>query len=106
MHEKISTQQLEKALRGEFKTLITEVVQAVNQARPGRIIPDSEELVCQTSALFRRRLYEKALQLPSMPHPNAGYTNHNPRIAPGRTPEAQRSPSPICLCSAMRIHLF
>ncbi len=63
MHEKISTQQLEKALRGEFKTLIAEVVEAVNQAQPGRIIPDSEEPVCQATAVFRRRLYEKALQL-------------------------------------------
>jgi hypothetical protein len=63
MHEKISTQQLEKALRGEFKTLIAEVVEAVNGAQPGRIIPDSEEPVRQATAMFRRRLYEKALQL-------------------------------------------
>jgi hypothetical protein len=54
---------LEKALRGEVKTLIAEVVEAVNQARPGRIIPDSEERVRQASALFRQRLYERALQL-------------------------------------------
>ncbi len=63
MHEKISTPQLEKALRGEFKTLLAEVVEAVNQAQPGRIIPDSEEPVRQAVALFRQRLYEKALQL-------------------------------------------
>ena len=63
MPEKVSTQQLEKALRGEFKTLIAEVVEAVNQARPGRIIPDSEELVRQASAMFRQRLFERALQL-------------------------------------------
>lgn len=63
MSEKVSTQQLEKALRGEFKTLITEVVEAVNQAQPGRIIPDSEERVRQATALFRQRLYERALQL-------------------------------------------
>jgi hypothetical protein len=54
---------LEKALRGEFKTLIAEVAEAVNQARPGRIIPDSEEPVRQATALFRQRLYERALQL-------------------------------------------
>ena len=62
MPEKISTPQLEKALRGEFKTLLAEVVEAVNQAQPGRIIPDSEEQVRQAVALFRQRLYEKALQ--------------------------------------------
>jgi len=63
MHEKISTQQLEKALRGEFKTLLAEVVEVVNQAQPGRIIPDSEQQVRQATALFRQRLYEKALRL-------------------------------------------
>lgn len=63
MPKKVSTQQLEKALRGEFKTLLAEVVEAVNQARPGRIIPDSEEQVRQASALFRQRLYERALRL-------------------------------------------
>jgi len=63
MPEKISTQQLEKALRGEIRTLITEVVEAVNQASPGRIIPDSEQQVRQAAALFRQRLYEKALRL-------------------------------------------
>jgi len=53
MPQKVSTQQLEKALRGEFKTLLAEVVEAVNQGRPGRIIPDSEERVRQATALVR-----------------------------------------------------
>jgi len=63
MHEKISTQQLEKALRGEFKTLLAEVVEAINQAPPGRIIPESEEPVRQATGRFRQRVYAKALQL-------------------------------------------
>jgi hypothetical protein len=63
MPKKISTQQLEKALRGDIQTLLTEVVEAVNQAQPGRIIPDSEQQVRQATALFRQRLYEKALRL-------------------------------------------
>ncbi len=63
MPEKISVSPLKKAMRGEVDTLIEEVVKAVNQAQPGRIIPDSEELVRQASALFRQRLYERALQL-------------------------------------------
>jgi len=63
MHEKITASQLKKRLRGEFDGLIDEVVEAVNQAQPGRIIPDSEERVRQASALFRQRLYERALQL-------------------------------------------
>jgi hypothetical protein len=63
MPEKISTQQLRKALGGEIDTLLAEVVEAVNQAQPGRIIPDSEGPVRQATGLFRQRLYEKALQL-------------------------------------------
>jgi hypothetical protein len=43
--------------------LIAEVVEAVNQAQPGRIIPDSEHQVRHATALFRQRLYEKALRL-------------------------------------------
>ena len=62
MHEKITASQLKKAVRGEFDGLINEVVEAVNQAQAGRIIADSEEPVRQASALFRRRLYEKAVQ--------------------------------------------
>ncbi len=63
MHEKLTASQLKKAMRGEVDTLIEDVVKAVNQAQAGRIIADSEELVRQASALFRQRLYERALQL-------------------------------------------
>jgi hypothetical protein len=63
MHENISTQQLKRALGGDWDTLLQEVVDAVNQAQPGRIIADSEGPVHQATAVFRGRLYQKALQL-------------------------------------------
>lgn len=63
MHEKLTASQLKKAMRGEIDVLIEDVVKAVNQAQAGRIIADSEEPVRQASASFRRRLYERALQL-------------------------------------------
>jgi hypothetical protein len=63
MDESISTQQLRKALGGDFDTLLQEVADAVNQAQPGRIIADSEEPVRQATTVFRRRLYAKAVQL-------------------------------------------
>jgi hypothetical protein len=63
MGESISTQQLKKALGGDFDTLLQEVVDAVNQAQPGRIIADSEGPVHQATAVFRGCLYQKALQL-------------------------------------------
>jgi hypothetical protein len=63
MHEKITASQLKKTLEQEFDGLIHEVVEVVNQAQPGRIIADSEERVRQAGALFRQRLYERALPL-------------------------------------------
>lgn len=63
MHKKISTRQLKKALGGDFDTLLQEVVDAVNQAQPGRIIAESEEPVRHATGVFRQRLYQKALQL-------------------------------------------
>ncbi len=63
MHEKITVPQLKKAISGEVEVLFEEVVKAINQAQPGRIIADSEELVRQATGLFRQRLYGKALQL-------------------------------------------
>jgi len=39
------------------------VAEAVNAARDGRIIADSEEPVRDANAVFRQRVYEKALRL-------------------------------------------
>jgi len=63
MHEKLTASQLKKAMRGEIEVLFEQVVQAVNQAQPGRIIADSEGPVRYATGLFRQRLYGKALQL-------------------------------------------
>lgn len=63
MREKITVAQLKKAMSGEVEVLFEEVVKALNQAQPGRIIADSEEPVRQATGLFRQRLYGKALQL-------------------------------------------
>ena len=83
MHEKISTQQLEQALRGEFKTLVVAVVEAINQAEAGRIIADSEEAVRQATARFRQRVYQKALQL------------RQQQSEPAFSPSAPRAPAPL-----------
>ena len=61
MEDKITAQQLKEALVGDFDALIEQVVEAINNAQPGRIIPDSEEPVRDASARFRQMLYEKAL---------------------------------------------
>jgi hypothetical protein len=61
----ITKEQLKQALSGDFDRLLDEVVEAVNQAKPGHIIADSEEPVRDAAGEFRRMLFEKALELRS-----------------------------------------
>lgn len=65
MDSRITKEQLKHALSGDFDNLINEVVEAVNQAKPGHIIDDSEEPVRDAAGQFRRLLFEKALELRS-----------------------------------------
>lgn len=61
--KKITAEELEAAMQGEFKQLVQEVTEAMNTAQPGRIIADSEEPVRDANAEFRQRLYQKAMDL-------------------------------------------
>ena len=63
MDDRISKQQLKASLREDIEGVLDEVVEAMNQARPGSIIDDSEEWVRRAAGEFRRRLFEKALEL-------------------------------------------
>lgn len=63
MDSKITKAQLKQALSMDFDRLIEEVVEAVNSAKPGRIIDDSEEPVRDAAGQFRRMVFEKALEL-------------------------------------------
>ena len=63
MDGQISKKQLKELLVEDIETMLEEVAEAMNQARPGRIIDDSEELVRVAAGEFRRRLFEKALEL-------------------------------------------
>jgi TolA-binding protein len=61
--KKITAQELKAALQVDIDGLLDQVALAINQAQPGRIINDSEEPVRDASAVFRKRLYQKALDL-------------------------------------------
>ena len=65
MDGQISKQQLKALLSEDMDRMLEEVVAAMNQARPGHIIDDSEELVRVAAGELRRRLFEKALELRS-----------------------------------------
>ena len=59
----ISAEELKQALAGDLDRLAEEVAKAMNAAKDGRIIADSEEPVRDASAVFRERMYEKVLDL-------------------------------------------
>ena len=65
MDGQITKKQLKALLREDIETVLEEVVEAMNQARPGSIIDDSEELVRVAAGQFRQRLFQKALELRS-----------------------------------------
>ena len=56
-------EQLRRELTEDFEGLLNQVTQSVLQAKAGRVIVDSEELVRDAAAEFRRRVYQKALDL-------------------------------------------
>ena len=60
---RVSADELKQALAGEIEQLLKEVAGAMNGARAGRIIADSEEAVRDAHAVFRQRAFEKALSL-------------------------------------------
>ena len=63
MDSRITREQLKQALSGDIERLVDDVVEAVNEAKAGSIIDDSEEPVRDAAGQFRRMLFEKALEL-------------------------------------------
>jgi len=60
---KITPEQLAKAMEADYQKLVQQVIAAVNEAPDGAVISGSEELVRETMARFRQKVYEKAIQL-------------------------------------------
>jgi len=65
MDGQITPGQLRAVLDKDMDKMLEEVVEAMNRARPGSIIGDSEERVREAAGEFRCRLFEKALELRS-----------------------------------------
>jgi len=61
--KRISVEELERVLAEDFHHLAEEIVEAMNSAKPGSIIADSEEPVRDANAEFRQRAFQKALSL-------------------------------------------
>lgn len=60
---RITAEQLQAELQADVKVLAEQIAKAINAAKGGRIIADSEELVRDAHAEFRQKAYQRALDL-------------------------------------------
>ena len=61
--KRITAEELEAELQADVKVLAGQIAEAINRAKAGRIIADSEEPVRDAHAEFRQRAYQRALDL-------------------------------------------
>jgi hypothetical protein len=61
--KRIDVEELKQVMAADFERLAQQVAEAMNAARDGRIIADTEELVREANAAFREQMYEKAIRL-------------------------------------------
>ena len=59
----VSAKELKQAMAADFDRLAEEVVTAMNAAKDGHIIADTEELVRDANAVFREQMYARAISL-------------------------------------------
>ena len=60
---RIEPAELKDAMAVEIEQLAEETADALNKARDGAIIADSEQIVREAMARFRQKVYEKAVQM-------------------------------------------
>ena len=61
--KRITAEELETVLQADIKALAEKIAGAINAAKAGRIIADSEEPVRDAHADFRQQAYQRALDL-------------------------------------------
>ena len=61
--KRITAEELEAELQADVKALAEKIADAINAAKAGRIIADTEEPVRDAHAEFRQRAYQRALDL-------------------------------------------
>ena len=59
----INDRKLKELLKKDFEDCIAEVVEAIDSAKAGSIIDDSEEPVRIATGRLRQKIFEKALQM-------------------------------------------
>lgn len=61
--KRITVEELKRALATDFERLAERVVEAMNGAKDGHVIADTEELVRAAAAVFREQMYARAIGL-------------------------------------------
>lgn len=61
--KRVSAEEIKRVLASDFDRLAKELADAMNAAKAGHIIADTEEPVRDAHAEFRQRAFEKALSL-------------------------------------------
>ena len=61
--KRITAAELQAAWQADMRVLAEQIADAINQAKAGRIIADSEEPVRDAHAEFRQKAYQHALDL-------------------------------------------
>ena len=79
----ITPEQLDAVLEQEYKAFKRKICDAMNAAKAGRIIADTEEPVRDAHAVFRQQAYQKAIDLLAQ---QAGQEAFSPSSRRGRKP--------------------
>jgi len=66
--KKVTAEEIKALLAGDFEAFVEQVAAAMNAAKAGSIIADSEVPVFEASGEFRKQVFEKALSLVQAKH--------------------------------------
>jgi hypothetical protein len=84
----VDRQRLAAEMQKDLEGMLGQVMDAVNAAKDGRLIADSERPVLDLMRDFQKRVYEKALQL----RVDSTESAFSPSAGPGGEAEAQQGP--------------
>ena len=92
--KRVSVEEVKQVMTADFDRLVQEVAAAMNTAKDGRIIADTEEPVRDAHAVFREQTYAHAIRLLQSKQeafsPSARRTPEQ-RVAADHPPDGQRA---------------
>ena len=75
---KVTAEELRQRVQPKYELLLQKMETAMNAARPGAIIADSEEIVRDAMAVFRQQVYEAAVQMKAEKAAHAAFSPSEP----------------------------